>query len=940
MKLTDLNEEQRKAATQEGNVFVVGNPGTGKTKLIVGRVLHLLDSGVAPEDILCMTFTIKATDEMREKLIENLAKDHPAVADVRVETFHSFSFNSVKPFLAQRGIKTNVLKEGMQRFLLFKTIKKLDIFDYSDEYLVTIAGEFSSKLSYLKSFGTKKSYSAKDIIAKLTEIYGEKKVRPEIEKITALVPHIPRIIKEYDEEKAKHGIDYTDMLLYFREHLDKQPMHFDHVIVDELQDANELQADIVLKLAEKGTYFVVGDRKQSIFRFQGASISTFQRFEKNAKEFVLVKNYRSTNQILQYAKEYIIMKTDKYQDELKGLASEKMGEKPVIISAEDNASVVVHLIDKMLEKHEEVAVIALKHVQLKEVADRLDLVGKQYTITGTRNSTSDYTKECIIDLINVLLNKDRDSFLRVLASPFVNISFRDVVEIKEEMMEKGITDIEKMRGKPTLKSFFAMYDRFKENSATMYKSFGILFDQFLLPSALSLGKDQFLTTNGIYASVREFFEDGIFTRHSDIMDYISISSEIYELVIGEEESKIKLFTVHSSKGKEFESVLYMPATPGSGIKFIEWTFDGMILQDCDIREDLDFEDFKVDFVAMTRAKKELTVIGKDTYHIDGISSKIDDSDIPNLETLNPETNTQLFNRYSHILPLLQECEYDKAIVEINGLRKTRPIVLDWLLKYADDRRRAKKSYSYSYFNCFLECPRKFLFTQLLDVDVFAESTGAMDFGSEVHEALEEMSKKGITSLEHIKDGKVRKAVANALLCEEELLLRLKAKTAKFVSAEADYSVPLSDFLGKKCEGVIHGYVDKVIEVGEKIVIVDYKTSRGGKADGNQLQLYRYLYSKEKEIKDIESILPYFYFVYVRENPVKSEDTQPGYTIASAQSSKYEEKLQEMRDAVEKIALGDPMVFLDKNEKCCDRCSAKLMCERLEWEKRRHRDDGA
>ena len=58
MKLTDLNEEQRKAATQEGNVFVVGNPGTGKTRLIVGRVLHLLDKGVAPEDILCMTFTI------------------------------------------------------------------------------------------------------------------------------------------------------------------------------------------------------------------------------------------------------------------------------------------------------------------------------------------------------------------------------------------------------------------------------------------------------------------------------------------------------------------------------------------------------------------------------------------------------------------------------------------------------------------------------------------------------------------------------------------------------------------------------------------------------------------------------------------------------------------------------------------------------------------
>ncbi|VVB65850.1 ATP-dependent DNA helicase Rep [Candidatus Gugararchaeum adminiculabundum] len=932
MKLSDLNKEQLAAATHDGNVFVLGNPGTGKTKLITGRVLHLLEKGVAPEDILCMTFTIKATDQLREKLNENLGKEHPEVNDVCVETFHSFSFNSVKPFLEQQGVKTNVLREGMQRFLLFKTIKKLDIFDYSDEYLVEIAADFSSKLSYLKSFGAKKNYSAKDIIAKLTELYGEKKVKPEEEKIKALVPYIPRILKEYDEEKAKHGIDYTDMLLFFKEQLNKEPMHFEHVIVDELQDANELQADIVLKLAEKGIYFVVGDRKQSIFRFQGASVNTFQRFKKKAKEFVLVKNYRSTDEILQYAKEYLIQKTDSYKDELKGLSSEKKGSKPAILSAEGDTSVVIHFIDKMLKKHGEVAIIALRHAQLREVADMLDLLGKEYTITGTRNSTSEYTKECITDLINVLLNKDKDSFLRVLASPFVNVSFRDVIELKEEMVEKDITDIEKLRGKPVLKGFFAMYDRFKESSATMYKSFGILFDQFLLPSALSLGKDQFLTTNGIYSSVREYFEEAVFTRHNDLIDYISISSEIYELVIGEEESKIKLFTVHSAKGKEFESVIYMPSKGGSGTKFIEWTFDGMILQDYDITEDLNFEEFKVDFVAMTRAMNELTVIGKPTYYLEGVSSKIDSTEIPNLETLNPETNTQLFNLYSHILPLLQECKYDSAITEINGLRKKRPIVLDWLLKYADDRRRANKSYSYSYFKSFLDCPRKFLFTQLLEVNAFEPSTGAMDFGTAVHDALETMSKKGTVSLDHIKDKKVRDAVANAFLCEAELLEKLKAETSKFVSAEGDYTVPLSEFLGKKCEGKIHGKVDKIFEANGKTVIVDYKTSAGGDADSNQLHLYRYLYSTEKKIKDIESILPYFYFVYVRDNPVKSESGR-GHKIAGAQSAKYAEKLQEMRSAVEQIALGDPVVFLSKNEKGCDRCPAKLLCERLEWEKR-------
>jgi DNA helicase II / ATP-dependent DNA helicase PcrA len=931
MKLSELNVEQKNAAMHEGNAFVVGNPGTGKTRLIVGRVLHLLDEGVAPEEIVCMTFTIKAADELRERLIENLSKDYPGVSEVRVETFHSFSFNSVKPFLVQRGVKTNVLKEGMQRFLLFKTIKKLGLFDYSDDYLVTIASDFSSKLSYLKSFGAGRDYDAKEVIEKLTGLYGEKKVKPEIEKITALIPLIPRIIREYDAEKAKHGIDYTDMLLHFKEHLEEHPMHFEHVIVDELQDANELQADIVLKLAEEGNYFVVGDRKQSIFRFQGASISTFQRFTEKAKEFVLVKNYRSTNQVLDYAKAYLIEKTGSYQGELEGLSSDKEGGKPVVINAGDNAAVVVHLIDEMLEKHEDVAVIALKNAQLREVADQLDLVGKHYTITGTRNSTSDYTKKCIIDLINVLLNKDKDSFLRVLASPFVNASFNEVIAIKDEMKARNVNDFEDLRGNPVLNDFFAMYDRFNESNTTMYKSFGLLFDQFLLPTALSLGKDQFLTTNGIYSSIREFFEDGVFTRHDDVMDYVSISSEVTELVVGEAESKIKLFTVHSSKGKEFDSVIYLPAKSRSGIKFIEWAFDGMILLDCDISEDLAFEKFKVDFVAMTRAREELTVIGEDAYHLEGFSSKNDSTDLSSLESLNPESNTRLFNRYSHVLPLLQECKYDEAIAWINRLREERPITLDWLIKYADDKRQSKKSYSYTYFNCFLDCPRKFLFTKLLEVNAFAESTGAMNFGSEVHSKLEEMSKNEVASLEEIKDERLRKAIENAFFCERKLLEKLKAKKAELVSVEADYSVPLSDFLGKPCEGVIHGKIDKVIEAGGKTVIVDYKTSKGGKSDSNQLHLYRYLYAKEKGVKDLDSILPYFYFVNVRENPVKNEAGGPGYRIASAQNAKFEEKLGLMRDAVDKIALGNPMVFLEKNEKNCDRCEAKLLCDRLDWE---------
>ena len=152
MKEEEFNPKQQQAIQTQGNVFVIGNPGTGKTKLLVGRIEYLLSKGIDPNQILCMTFTLKATEELKTRLINKLSDKYPQVSNVQVDTFHSYAINTVKPYLLEQGLKTNVIKEGMQRFLIYKIIKQMQIFDYGDSYLKDLAYTLSSKLSYLRSF--------------------------------------------------------------------------------------------------------------------------------------------------------------------------------------------------------------------------------------------------------------------------------------------------------------------------------------------------------------------------------------------------------------------------------------------------------------------------------------------------------------------------------------------------------------------------------------------------------------------------------------------------------------------------------------------------------------------------------------------------------------------------------------------------------------------
>jgi len=920
--IKSVDPEKLKIVNYDKNTYVVGNPGTGKTELIILKIKHLLEQGTDPKDILCMTFTIKATEELKSRILKTFSEQYKNIGDIRVETFHSFALDSIKIYLAERNIKPNVIKEGLQRFLLYKVLKELDIFDYSDDYLITVAQNLSLKISYLKSFGEIDKYDPDEIIKKLSLIVDEKTIRKYIDKIKLFIPYIPKIISTYEKEKSKYGIDYTDMLLYFREYLKQQSIHFKYVIIDELQDANELQADIVLRLSEKGTRLVVGDRKQSIFRFQGASINTFERFKQNAKTFVLTTNYRSTNEILQYAKSYLTQITNKYDEELEYLHSESTDEPPRIIETDNYIEPTIHLVKKYLETKESIGIIARTNAQLGDVANALDELKIPYSITGSENATSEYIKDSIISLIDILINDDPSDLITVLASPFINISFKDIVEIKDKIEQDNITDINDLKKINSMKHFFGIYDSFKNNSMSMYKGFGILFNNYLLPTAITLGKDQFLTTNDIYNSIVEFFETSVLKDYNDITTYIQISSEVSEMMIGDNDSKVKLHTVHSAKGKQFDAVIYVPKkTKPSRIKFIELAFEGIILTKVDISEDYKLEEYKLDFVAFTRAKTSLTVISKKSQYYIPDASQIDETNYTLELDMSPET--QLFNEYSEIVQLLKSKKYDDAIKKIEKLKHKKQFPVEWLKNYIETERKKRINYSYTTLSTYLNCPRKYLFSEILNLNIFGESTGAQSFGIDVHNTLEWIVKGEIT-LSDITDKNVLLAVNNAFKCEEQI--KKKAHTFEVLGAEEWVTITMSDFLGKPSNKIIHGKIDKVVKMDDKILVIDYKT--GSSSDPLQLHLYKYMYSKQHNIP-LENIKGVFYHVFDRSIPLK--DAERTFRCKRIRDSQTLDKLEEMKLTVNEMLFGDPKIFLQKNENSCRGCPFQQICMRLDYE---------
>jgi superfamily I DNA/RNA helicase len=259
MNADGLNPEQKGAVEAgDGPLLIVAGPGTGKTKTLTERVVHLVQSGRAkPQEILALTFTNKAAREMQERVSARLEKQTPAIT-----TFHA---------LAQKLLKQDSrrLASDAERAEIIRSIRK--------------------------THG--KQWSARDISLLVSK--AKNSIQPPEDAVQI-------IANTYNLELAARGLyDFDDMLLNLRNELEKHPnTTYRHILVDEFQDTNELQYELLRLLNTTDNLFVIGDPLQAIYGFRGADDKIFERFRNDwpaAKEIHLVTNYRSTPEVIHMA---------------------------------------------------------------------------------------------------------------------------------------------------------------------------------------------------------------------------------------------------------------------------------------------------------------------------------------------------------------------------------------------------------------------------------------------------------------------------------------------------------------------------------------------------------------------------------------------------------------------------------------------------------------
>lgn len=341
--LAGLNDEQRAAVLHEnGPLLVIAGAGSGKTRTLASRVARLIDDGVSPDRILLLTFTRRAAAEMLRRA--GGLVDRQATGRVWGGTFHS---------IANRLLRRHATAVGLD--------EGFTVLDQSDA-----AGLFGLIRSESGVAEGKTRFPRKETIA---AVYS-RAVNAQEKLTTVLDERFPwcrdhgdelkEIFRRYTARKRRHNVvDFDDLLLYWRALLESPQSSviqslFDHVLVDEYQDTNRIQADILrLLVAAHGNVTVVGDDAQAIYSFRAASVGNMLDFPNTFPGATVVKleqNYRSTPEILSAANAVIGQATDTFPKQLWSVRPP--GPRPALVTCVDEAAQADYVCDRVLEMRE------------------------------------------------------------------------------------------------------------------------------------------------------------------------------------------------------------------------------------------------------------------------------------------------------------------------------------------------------------------------------------------------------------------------------------------------------------------------------------------------------------------------------------------------------------------------------------------------------------
>ena len=343
MPLSRLNEDQYKAATAPfGHNLIIASAGTGKTSTIVGRIAYLIGKGVKPEEILLLTFTNKAAQEMVERVAQFFGKE--VAGKIDAGTFHAVSYR----WLKKKDGKV-VLKQPRELKTLFRSVYEKRSFEHLNHEIPPYGANYLYDL-----------YSFYQNTEMLTDFEAWIKNRQEEHGAYAMI--YADIVDEFEALKVQYGfVNFNDLLLQMRKLCAQNDLGYKEVLVDEYQDTNALQGTLVDAM-KPPSLFCVGDYDQSIYAFNGADISIIgsfgQKYE-NAQIHTLSKNYRSTVPILSMANKVIAYNERIYPKQLEVTRGHDAAPPKLLVYDElfDQYHAIAHQIGQSGTDREEIAVI-------------------------------------------------------------------------------------------------------------------------------------------------------------------------------------------------------------------------------------------------------------------------------------------------------------------------------------------------------------------------------------------------------------------------------------------------------------------------------------------------------------------------------------------------------------------------------------------------------
>lgn len=641
--IEELNEEQQKPALQtEGAVLVTAGAGSGKTRLLTHRIAHLIqDKNVNPSNILAITFTNKASSEMKERLEKLLGGE---VNGMWIYTFHSMCSKLLRFHAERVGLSSNFSIYGdSERDRLIKRI----LSDDSDFIKLE-----KNKLKPDR-VGWHISNAKNELLS--PELYAVKI------KNDPYVGIITRTYAEYQKELlCANAVDFDDLLVKAYELLEQNEdirdyyqEKFKYIHVDEFQDTNVVQYELVRMLGAKyNNVFAVGDEDQCIYSWRGAKFTNVQKFiddNKGIHIYKLEQNYRSSEKILNAANKIIKNNSNRLD---KNLWTDKKGGEEVkfftayndLEEAEFVASKIKKLVSDGSRKYSDFAVLMRINSLSRVLEEKFLNYQIPYAVFGGfKFFERKEIKDSLAYLKFVSNPKDNDSLLRILAFPKKGIGEATAMKLLQasagtnlscyEIIKNGIAldpqTIKKV--KPIIDSL-DVYIQNKE-SFTISTLTDKLFDEFGVKTVFSRLIEEELTKimniETLQKSILEFEEANEGAKIEDYLQSVTLSRDVDDL--DDKNNAVSLMTIHSAKGLEFNVVFIVGLVEGViPLSRAIYSLDNNELE----------EERRLMYVATTRAKEELyytrptTKFNYETKRTEGtqVSRFLKESGVKGIET--------------------------------------------------------------------------------------------------------------------------------------------------------------------------------------------------------------------------------------------------------------------------------------------------------------------